>query len=236
MQRILKEKDRGGGMRMETSTWSERSSKPALEAPDSPTATDPVALPEESAHNDEPIRVLFLCTHNSARSQLAEAALRMQGGPRVQAFSAGSHPTSVHPMAEALLAQQGINASQHRAKSMEEFVGQSFDYVITLCDGARDLCPAFPGDPVRIHWSFPDPSIIEDVSARSQAFTTLWLELNLRIGHLLNLPHPTSARRGRPESLAGMAEVPGLPEPPRPRGMTGKLSTFSQKLHPRHGE
>jgi protein-tyrosine-phosphatase len=226
-------------MRIETSSGSDHSDHPVLaasDASDRQARMAPVATLAELANPDEPIRVLFLCTHNSARSQVAEAALRMQGGRRVQVFSAGSHPTSVHSMVAALLEEYGIDVSLHRSKSMDEFAGQSFDYVITLCDGARDLCPTFPGDPVRIHWSFPDPSIVEDEGARSQAFATLWLELNLRIGHLLNLPHPTSTRRGRPESLAGMAEVPGLPEPPRPRGMTGKPSTFSQKLHLRHGE
>ncbi len=223
-------------MRSDTDTQPNRSDDQvptALEASETPTTY--AATPTESTDRDERIRVLFLCTHNSACSQVAEAILRVRGGPRVQAFSAGSHPTSVHPMAAALLEEHGIDVSQHRSKSMDEFVGQSFDYIITLCDSVRDQCPAFPGDPIRIHWSFPDPSLIEDKTARARALSTLWLELNTRIGHLLNMPHPASGRRGRPESLAGMTDKTETQQAPQPSGVTQTLATVTEKLHFRHG-
>jgi protein-tyrosine-phosphatase len=225
-------------MLRETSTWTTLSDYPDLETREVSRRLAPAATRASRAALatiDAPIRVLFLCTHNSARSQVAEAALRMLGGSRVQAFSAGSQPTSVHPMATTLLAQYGIDVSQHRAKSMEEFAGQSFDYVITLCDGARDLCPTFPGDPVRIYWSSPDPSIEEDDDARAQAFATLWLELSLRIGFLLLLPHPASGRRIGPDSLAGRVEVPVVLPMRLAGGMTQKLGTFTHRLHLRRG-
>lgn len=150
-----------------------------------------------------PVRVLFLCTHNSARSQLAEAILRQRGGAQYEVFSAGSDPTSVHPLAAALLEQYGIDARTHHSKSIDEFLGRSFDYVITLCDRVRDHCPHFPADPVQIHWSFPDPAAEQEEAARERAFATLWLELNTRIALLLNLPHPETGQRTRPESLVG---------------------------------
>lgn len=223
-------------MRTETRTDSDQPILPKLGADNGPAPAEPVPSPVEPMDHDAPIRVLFLCTHNSARSQLAEAVLRLQGGSRVQAFSAGSHPTAVHPMAAALLQEHGVDASLHRSKSMDEFAGQTFDYVITLCDGVRDHCPTFPGDPLRIHWGFPDPSIVEDESARARAFATLWLELNTRIGLLLNLPHPASGQRVRPGSLAGMAEARGIEHTHRLGGATQKLGAFTQKLHLRHGE
>ncbi|HVA92341.1 MAG TPA: metalloregulator ArsR/SmtB family transcription factor [Chloroflexota bacterium] len=173
---------------------------------------DPVASGAEGIAADRPIRVLFLCTHNSARSQLAEAILRLRGGEAVEVASAGDHPTEVHPLAIALLQEHDIDSSQYVAKSLDRFVGQSFDYIITVCDRVKDHCPVFPDDPVRIHWSFPDPTVIEDDAARSQAFATLWLELSTRVGHLLNLPHPISGRRARARSLAGTRESPGLRE------------------------
>ncbi|HVA90962.1 MAG TPA: metalloregulator ArsR/SmtB family transcription factor [Chloroflexota bacterium] len=169
---------------------------------------DPVAPGAEGIPAGRPIRVLFLCTHNSARSQLSEAILRLRGGGAVEVASAGDHPTEVHPLAIALLQEHDIDSSQYVAKSLERFVDQSFDYIITVCDRVKDHCPVFPNDPVRIHWSFPDPTVIEDEAARSQAFSTLWLELNIRIGHLLNLPHPVSGRRTRARSLASTRESP----------------------------
>ncbi|HVA92361.1 MAG TPA: metalloregulator ArsR/SmtB family transcription factor [Chloroflexota bacterium] len=149
---------------------------------------------------EPPLRVLFLCTHNSARSQLAEGILRLRGGDAVSAFSAGSEPTTVHPLAIALLVEQGVDARRHRSKAVEHFAGQSFDSIITVCDRVRDHCPVFLGDPLRIHWSFPDPTTLSDADARERAFRDLWLELNTRVGHLLTLPHPVTGRRlaGRP--------------------------------------
>jgi arsenate reductase len=103
-------------------------------------------------------RVLILCTANSARSQLAEGLLRALHGDRFEVHSAGAHPTSVRREAIEVMAEIGIDISHHRSKSTAEFAGQSFDYILTVCDNARDACPYFPGSAIRIHQSFEDPA------------------------------------------------------------------------------
>jgi len=108
-----------------------------------------------------PIRVLFLCTGNSARSVIAEALLRQIGGAGFEAYSAGTHPKGINPYTERALEQAGLTLDGFRSKNVAEFVGQSFDYVITVCDSAAEECPVFPGASERIHWSFPDPAAIE---------------------------------------------------------------------------
>jgi len=186
---------------------------------------------------DPPIRVLFLCTHNSARSQLAEAILRLRGRDTVEVASAGDHPSAVHPMAIALMEQHGIDPRAHTAKSLDGFVGQAFDYVITVCDRANDRYPMFPDDPLRIHWSFPDPTAIDDEAARTRAFATIWLELNTRVGHLLNLPHPTSGRRMPVSALTGLREDAAPELEPRPGGTTSRRGGLTRKLRdPRERE
>lgn len=104
------------------------------------------------------LRVLFLCVHNSARSQLAEGLLRAIAGERVDVFSAGSAPSSVHPFAMQVLRERGIDASQHRSKNVAEFQRDHFDYVITLC--AEQVCPIFLGASQKLHWPLPDPAAI----------------------------------------------------------------------------
>jgi protein-tyrosine-phosphatase len=104
------------------------------------------------------VRVLFLCTGNSSRSQLAEALLRHLAGDTLQVSSAGSHPKAVHPHAVAVMAEHGIGMTGARAKQLDEFTAQRFDYVITLCDVVREVCPEFPGPAEQIHWSIPDPA------------------------------------------------------------------------------
>ena len=103
-------------------------------------------------------RVLILCTGNSARSQMAEGLLRHDGGARFAVFSAGVAPSRVRPQAVAAMRELGIDISGQRSKSVEEFAGQAFDYVLTVCDNANERCPVFPGQTVRIHWSFDDPA------------------------------------------------------------------------------
>ena len=105
----------------------------------------------------EPVRVLFLCTGNSSRSQMAEALLR-QRADTVQVYSAGSHPKPVHPDAVAVMAGYGIDLTTARSKHLDEFTGRRFDYVITLCDRVREVCPDFPDHPRAVHWSVPDPA------------------------------------------------------------------------------
>lgn len=102
-------------------------------------------------------RVLILCTGNSARSQMAEGLLRHDGGDRFEVESAGVNPSQVRPEAVEAMREIGIDISGHRSKSADEFVGQDFDYIITVCDNARETCPVFPGRAVRIHRSFEDP-------------------------------------------------------------------------------
>jgi arsenate reductase len=102
-------------------------------------------------------KVLFLCTGNSARSQMAEALLRHLAGDRFEAFSAGTHPKGLHPRTIDVMSELGIDVRQHTSKDLAEFIGQHFDYVITVCDRAKQQCPVFPGaEP--IHWGFDDPA------------------------------------------------------------------------------
>ncbi|HEY2916937.1 MAG TPA: arsenate reductase ArsC [Candidatus Limnocylindrales bacterium] len=105
-----------------------------------------------------PIRVLFLCTHNSARSQMAEGLLRANGGGRFEAWSAGTEATAVRPLAIEAMREIGVDISGHRSKVVTEFQGQAFDYAVTTCDEAREACPFFPGARVQLHWSFDDPA------------------------------------------------------------------------------
>lgn len=154
--------------------------------------------PEETAVtalSTRPLRVLFLCTHNSARSQLAEGILRRMGGEHVEAYSAGSEPTGVHPETIALLREMGADPARHTAKSLERYRGQSFDYVITVCDRVREVCPSFAGDPTQAHWSFPDPLELDDPEQRRRMMRTIATELQTRIRYLLLLPHPSTGER-----------------------------------------
>jgi arsenate reductase len=107
------------------------------------------------------LRLLVLCTGNSARSQMGEALFRHEGGGALEVDSAGTKPSHVRPEAVAVMKEIGIDISGHRSKSVEEFAGQSFDYVVTVCDNARDICPVFPAGTERIHWSFEDPAALE---------------------------------------------------------------------------
>lgn len=105
-------------------------------------------------------RVLILCTGNSARSQMAEGLLRELAGDQFAVYSAGSKPSTVNPFAIAVMDERGIAIGSHRSKHLNEFLGQPFDYVITVCDNAAEECPVFPGKAERIHWSFPDPAAV----------------------------------------------------------------------------
>lgn len=157
------------------------------------------------ATHDRPLRVLFICTHNSARSQLAEGIMRHLGGDRVEVFSAGSDPAEVHPMALALLEEWDIDTSRHTAKSLDQFLDQQFDYVITVCDRVRDTCPTFPGDPQENHWSIADPAAVEDDDERWRAFQEVRRELCTRIRYLLSLRHPATGRRMQLPTRSGGA-------------------------------
>ncbi|MHA6695926.1 arsenate reductase/protein-tyrosine-phosphatase family protein [Homoserinimonas sp. A520] len=145
-----------------------------------------------------PVRVLFLCTGNSSRSQMAEAILRQLGGGRIEVASAGSHPKTVHPNAVRVMRERGIDIGGHRSKHLNEFVEQRFDYVISLCDRVREVCPEFPGSPSVAHWSIPDPAVAAAEDEDSYpAFVRTTDELNTRIRFLLStLEHSlTSSER-----------------------------------------
>ena len=103
-------------------------------------------------------RVLFLCTHNSARSQMAEGLLRRLAGDRFEVHSAGTEATSVRPLAARAMAEIGADVSDQESKTLDRYLGELFDYVVTVCDDANEACPVFPGAKKRLHWSFPDPS------------------------------------------------------------------------------
>jgi arsenate reductase len=103
-------------------------------------------------------RILFLCTHNSARSQMAEGLLRALGGERFEAYSAGTEATSVRPFAIKVMAEIGIDISGQTSRTLERYLGEAFDVVVTVCDAAAEACPVFPLARRRLHWSLPDPS------------------------------------------------------------------------------
>jgi len=132
----------------------------------------------------ESTRVLFLCTGNSSRSQMAEALLRDRAAGAVLTSSAGSHPTTVRPHAVAVMAEYGIDLTGARPKHLDTFAGHRFDHVITVCDRVREVCPEFPGHPRMVHWSIPDPARDPD---GYPAFQRVAAELSERIGFLLHV-------------------------------------------------
>jgi protein-tyrosine-phosphatase/DNA-binding transcriptional ArsR family regulator len=130
-------------------------------------------------------RVLFLCTGNSARSQMAEALLVHRSDHHVEARSAGSHPKALHPTAVRVMAERGVDISGHSTKHLRRFARTRFDQVITLCDRVREVCPEFPRHPTLAHWSIPDPSLEGSPDASYAAFVRTADELEARIAFLL---------------------------------------------------
>ena len=127
-------------------------------------------------------RLLVLCTGNSARSQMAEGLFRAMGGGHYEVFSAGTQPSQVRPEAIAVMREIGIDISAHRSKSIDGFAGQPFDYVVTVCDNARDNCPVFPGGGQRIHWSLEDPAAVQGTEEeRCAAFRSIRDRLKERV-------------------------------------------------------
>jgi protein-tyrosine-phosphatase len=144
-----------------------------------------------------PVQVLFLCTGNSARSQIAEALTERLGGGAVRARSAGSHPKPLHPNAVQVLSQRGIDIGGRRSKPMDEFADQRFDYVVSLCDRVREVCPEFPESPDLIHWSIPDPAREGDSDEETYpAFERIANELTRRIAFLLELIEHAHTKTG----------------------------------------
>lgn len=132
-------------------------------------------------------RVLFLCTGNSARSQMAEALVRARSRGAIEAYSAGSHPKPVHPNAVRVMREEhGLDLTGHASKHLDVFDAQRFDWVISLCDRVREVCPEFPGHPETIHWSIPNPAAGDaDDDATYPLFKQTAAELATRIGFLL---------------------------------------------------
>ena len=134
-------------------------------------------------------RVLILCTGNSARSQMAEGLLRDMAGDAYDVASAGVAPSHVRPEAITAMKEIGIDISSHRSKSVDEFLGKEFDFVITVCDNANEQCPVFPGKTKRIHWSFEDPAAAEgDVEERLRVFRRVRDEIRGRLEDFVSTP------------------------------------------------
>ncbi|MDD5503149.1 MAG: arsenate reductase ArsC [Candidatus Thermoplasmatota archaeon] len=127
--------------------------------------------------------ILFICTHNSARSQMAEGLINALYGGKFKAFSAGTNPIGVNPHAIRAMAEIGIDISGHHSKRLTEFLGKKIDYVITVCDSANESCPVFPGAANRLHWSFPDPSAVKgSETAKMDAFRKVRDDIKSKIG------------------------------------------------------
>jgi arsenate reductase len=134
-------------------------------------------------------RVLFLCTHNSARSQMAEGLLRRLAGDRFEVASAGTEATRVHPLALRVMQEVGIDLGGHTSKTVDTLLDRPWDYVITVCDQANERCPVFPGRTTRLHWSFDDPSQATGTEAqRLDTFRRVRDEIRERLRSWLELP------------------------------------------------
>jgi arsenate reductase (thioredoxin) len=133
-------------------------------------------------HAGDRTRVLFLCTHNSARSQMAEGLLRSMAGDRFEVFSAGTEATHVRPEAISVMAEVGVDISAQESETLGRYLGEPLDLVVTVCDDANEACPVFPRTRVRLHWSLPDPSkAAGGHEERLRAFRNVRDEIRVRI-------------------------------------------------------
>lgn len=143
----------------------------------------------------DPIRVLFVCTHNSARSQIAEALLARYGGPDFEVYSAGTEVTTVNPYAVRVVAGVGPDWSHARSKAITEFLDRRFDYVITVCDRARETCPVFPGSENTLHWGLDDPSEVEGSDEEKlAAFQRTQMEVSARLRPFIEIALRAASR------------------------------------------
>ncbi len=153
---------------------------------------------KEHSMLDEPIRVLFVCTHNSARSQIAEALLGRYGGNDFEARSAGTETREVNPYAVRVLADLGMDWSDARSKLITQFLDQHFDYVITVCDRARETCPVFPGSENTLHWGLDDPSEVEGSDdEKLAAFQRTQMEVSARLRPFIEVALRAAGRARR---------------------------------------
>lgn len=149
---------------------------PALNASPLPVTLKPL----------QPMRVLFVCTHNSARSQMAEGLLRHLSSGQIEAHSAGSHPTEIHLDAIRTMHSFGIDLQGQQSRYLSQYEGQTFNYVITVCDKAREVCPTFPGNGQHLHWGFGDPSAVKDAHQRALIFERTAQSLKSRIEYFIS--------------------------------------------------
>jgi arsenate reductase len=147
-------------------------------------------MSEQETRRETKTRVLFLCTGNSCRSQMAEGALRELAGDRFEASSAGTIPTRINPLAVRVMAEIAIDISEQRSKSVVEMMGEQFDYVVTVCDNARESCPIFPGGATRLHWSFDDPASVAGTEEEQlEIFRRVRDEIVSRIREFISTRH-----------------------------------------------
>lgn len=144
-----------------------------------------IAFINKEDQADDPVRVLFLCTHNSARSQMSEALLRHLSKGKIEVFSAGTEATQIKPLAAATMEAMHVDMTGQYSKTLDQYLDEPFDYVITVCDRAREVCPVFPGAGTQLHWSIPDPSDVEDEKKRMRAFESTARELWTRLHNLM---------------------------------------------------
>ena len=151
--------------------------------------------------SDAPIRILFVCTGNSARSVMAEALVRTKGGDAFEVQSAGTDPRGINPLTLRVLAEAGIDASWARSKSVSEYLGQQFDYVVTVCDEARQVCPVFPGVHESLHWGYEDPAEAEGPEdERLAVFRRVFVQVGERISQFI--PLALRQQRERQEAVS----------------------------------
>jgi arsenate reductase len=154
----------------------------------------------------DPVRILFVCTGNSARSVMAEAMLLHRGEGAFEVHSAGTEPKGINPLTLRVLAEAGIDASWARSKSVNEYLDQKFDYVVTVCDQARQVCPVFPGVHESLHWGYEDPAeAVGSEDERLAVFRRVLIQLGERIGQFV--PLALRARRERLEAASTTTEA-----------------------------
>jgi len=148
-----------------------------------------------------PCRVLFVCTGNSARSIMAEALLRHHGGADFEVYSAGTEPKGINPLTLRVLGESGMSLPDARSKSVTEFLDQRFDYVVTVCDQARQTCPVFPGSHHSLHWGYEDPAAAEgSEEERLRVFRSVFTQLGTRVSQFVVIAR--RIRAGEPVTLS----------------------------------
>ncbi len=161
------------------------------------------------------MRILLVCTGNSARSQMAEGLLQSMTEGTAEVYSAGTHPSRVNPLAVEVMKEVGIDISRHRSKSLDEFAGQQFDYIITVCDSAKEVCPVFPGGAKRLHWSFDDPAAAAgSEEERRRVFRRVRDEIGVRLRKFVKGSFGTQ-EKGREEEVERIRVLAGNQAVPR---------------------